>query len=198
MILREKSTRVLFTVVETIVMILIQHYSTILQKCIFRLNKYSQSGVIEKLLLFLKTLNRTSPNILYAFSQVHKAIRQSATFTGNEKIFMNNLKAGTVIGQLTIYTMSEQYEISSYTFIDASWSSADIKFDFPLLVSVHTPYTGMSTTSLRPKFIRSNSSVTVVPYSAGASSLYFFRVLSSLYNSLNVPTSAGSRLQLEY
>nr|CAG8474598.1 11602_t:CDS:2 [Entrophospora candida]CAG8476763.1 11401_t:CDS:2 [Entrophospora candida] len=48
------------------------------------------------------SLREASRNILYAFSQVHKAICQFAIVTGNEKIFMNDLnKATTLIGQLS-------------------------------------------------------------------------------------------------
>nr|CAG8506651.1 11654_t:CDS:10 [Entrophospora candida] len=48
------------------------------------------------------SLREASRNILYAFSQVHKAIRQFAIVTGSEKIFMNDLnKAAKLIGQLS-------------------------------------------------------------------------------------------------
>ncbi|RGB26379.1 RAM signaling pathway protein [Rhizophagus diaphanus] len=48
------------------------------------------------------SLREASRNILYAFSQIHKALRQFANFTGNEKIFYNELnKATTTIGQLS-------------------------------------------------------------------------------------------------
>jgi hypothetical protein len=48
------------------------------------------------------SLREASRNILYAFSQIHKALRQFANFTGNEKIFCSELnKATTTIGQLS-------------------------------------------------------------------------------------------------
>ncbi|CAG8443197.1 7210_t:CDS:10 [Diversispora eburnea] len=48
-------------------------------------------------------LREASRNILYAFSQVHKALRQFVIFTGNEKIFVIELnKTNALIGQLSI------------------------------------------------------------------------------------------------
>ncbi|CAG8723877.1 6500_t:CDS:2, partial [Acaulospora morrowiae] len=48
------------------------------------------------------SLREAGRNILYAFSQVHKALRQFIRFTGNERIFALELnKAGTLITQLS-------------------------------------------------------------------------------------------------
>ncbi|CAG8567848.1 13296_t:CDS:2 [Funneliformis caledonium] len=48
------------------------------------------------------SLREASRCILYAFSQIHKALRQFANFTGSEKLFFNELnKASKTLGQLS-------------------------------------------------------------------------------------------------
>ncbi|CAI2184373.1 11671_t:CDS:2 [Funneliformis geosporum] len=48
------------------------------------------------------SLREASRCILYAFSQIHKALRQFANFTGSEKLFYNELnKASKTLGQLS-------------------------------------------------------------------------------------------------
>ncbi|GBC02057.1 hypothetical protein RclHR1_04430007 [Rhizophagus clarus] len=64
--------------------------------------KLKNMSPTEHLLMSDISLREASRNILYAFSQIHKALRQFANFTGNEKIFYNELnKATTTIGQLS-------------------------------------------------------------------------------------------------
>ncbi|RIA91477.1 RAM signaling pathway protein [Glomus cerebriforme] len=64
--------------------------------------KLKNSSPSEHLLMSDISLREASRNILYAFSQIHKALRQFANYTGNEKLFYIDLnKATTTIGQLS-------------------------------------------------------------------------------------------------
>ncbi|CAG8700057.1 3296_t:CDS:2, partial [Acaulospora morrowiae] len=56
----------------------------------------------ERLPMYNISLREASQNILYAFSQIHKSLRQFVTYTGNERIFTTELnKASILIGQLS-------------------------------------------------------------------------------------------------